>query len=50
MLQRFSTAVGAANEFWPSFAGPDKRCAEERNTFGISPDEDRRRFERKWFA
>ena len=50
MPQRFSAAVGAANEFWPSIAGPDKRCAVERIALGIGPVEDRLRFERQKFA
>src|SRR2546423_4063778 len=47
MPQRFSAAVGAANELWPAFIGPDKCCAEERITLGIGPVEDRRWFELK---
>src|SRR5262249_10297394 len=41
MPQRFSPAVGAANELGPSLIGPDKRHAEERTTLGIGPVEDR---------
>src|SRR5262249_28211964 len=47
MPQRFSTAVGAANEFRSPLIGPDKRRAEERHTYGIGPVEDRLRFERQ---
>jgi len=48
MPQRSSAAVGTANEFWPPFAGPDKRYAEERIALGIGPVEDWFRFERKF--
>src|SRR5437763_1128124 len=47
MPQVLRAPVGAANEFGPSFPGPDKRHTVDRITLGIGPVEDRHRFELK---